>query len=787
MLANRFIRKKLLLAMLAASATAMANAQQAGNWPDSQLIETEEVAELEEVVVTARKREELLSQVPVAVSVFSSSQLQKRGIFAIPNLQDVVPGLDIVDSFSAKTDRTVQNLVIRGFSPSNGLESTVSMFIDGVPVTSGTALTSVGSPERIEVLRGPQSAYFGRNTFAGAINVVTRNPAEQFTGSLMMEVAEFNFSRLRGEIDAPLMDGLLGLRMTLEGYQRNGHYTNVPDGKSLGDQESILGSLTLAFTPLENLSVKAYAYVSEDNDGPAASAFLPAVDLFDSNNNQLLASQSNCLVNGNPFFCGTLPSLENPVSYNTELTPQIAEILNNPTNQITPGLVDGYGSGREYSHFHLVADWGISEALNLTFLAGVNDESWALLNDIDHYYSEIFNYAFYAQNQVKDSSSELRLSYNDEGPISGVIGISYLDRKTATGVANLLSPAEDQVSVDEPSDRSAETVGVFFGVTYAINQMFSVTFEGRQQEDTLTLASLPSQSADEISEIFSNFIPRIIGEMSLNDGLNAYLSYSEGVNPGAFNRTLLGLAEEDLETAAGLGIDFRVEPEEVKNYEIGLKGMLFEGRFSYATALFQADWSNQINNTAFSLAGQDSVVSASVNSGEVITRGLEFESSVLLMDSLTINTAFAYMDSDIQSFQNNNLSEFIGDTDYSGKEQPFFSPLSLSVGLEFDSVLFNSPYFARADYTFREGQWLSQANLAKTPDINRVNLRAGIELLSFLDLQIYVNNLLDDDGYLAGHHLNVFEQTFAFAQTPSAALATLPLKRTAGAQLTFSF
>ena len=127
-----------------------------------------------EIVVTARKREENLLKVPVTVTAMTSETLEKRGVVSMQDLAASTPALNINNNSSGHADRSFQQIVLRGFTPSTTLATTTSLFIDGVAVSSPSAFTAISAPERIEILKGPQSAYFGRNTFAGAINVVNK-------------------------------------------------------------------------------------------------------------------------------------------------------------------------------------------------------------------------------------------------------------------------------------------------------------------------------------------------------------------------------------------------------------------------------------------------------------------------------------------------------------------------------------------------------------------------------------------------------------------------------------
>ena len=136
------------------------------------------------IVVTARKREEDILDVPLTVTAITAENLDVKGVTSMQNLASSTPGININDSSSGHADRGFQQVVLRGFTPVTTLATTTSLFIDGVAVSSPSAFTAISSPERIEILKGPQSAFFGRNTFAGAINIVNRTPGDEWHGSV---------------------------------------------------------------------------------------------------------------------------------------------------------------------------------------------------------------------------------------------------------------------------------------------------------------------------------------------------------------------------------------------------------------------------------------------------------------------------------------------------------------------------------------------------------------------------------------------------------------------------
>ena len=275
---------------------------------------------LGDIVVTARKSNESILDVPLSVSAVTAEDIQKRGITSINDIARFTPSININNNAASRNDRSSQQLIIRGFTPSAFTNPTASLFIDGVPVSSSSAITIISSPERVEVLKGPQSAYFGRNTFAGAINVVNKTPGTEFAGAVGGTLGTRDLYRLHGELEGPLVGDWLRFRMTGDRFNKDGSYKNrFNRSETLGDQRTDSATLTLYAEPTSSLKLKAFGLFSEDNDGPSAQALVSAVEVRDAAGNIVAANQSNCTLPGvtaagaahpNPWFCGVTPKID---------------------------------------------------------------------------------------------------------------------------------------------------------------------------------------------------------------------------------------------------------------------------------------------------------------------------------------------------------------------------------------------------------------------------------------------------------------------------------------------
>ena len=194
---------------------------------------------IEEIIVTASKRETTLQATPIAVSVVTNKDLEQAHIQDIKDLQFLVPSLRVTQLQSSGNT----NFVIRGFgngANNAGIEPSVGVFIDGVYRSrTASALADLPNLERIEVLRGPQSTLFGKNASAGVISVITAKPSlNETTGSTTLTVGDYNQVIVKGDVNGPLSD-TVGFSLSGSFSQRDGYYDNLAGGDALGEAGKI--------------------------------------------------------------------------------------------------------------------------------------------------------------------------------------------------------------------------------------------------------------------------------------------------------------------------------------------------------------------------------------------------------------------------------------------------------------------------------------------------------------------------------------------------------------------
>jgi len=777
-----------------------------------------------DIVVTARRKEERILDTPITINAITGDEISARRITSLQDLSQNVPGSNVINQASngGRSDRSFQAIVLRGVSPSTSQLQTASVFIDGVPVASASALQTITAPERVEVLKGPQSAYFGRQTFAGAINIVNKLPAEDLAASVSGLVGSRANYDATMELSGPLVGEALGFRATARAYGKHGSYRNAADpGETLGDQSTKTGSLLLVARPIEGLTIKAFGLLTDNKDGAPAQGLISAYNVFDANGTLVVPSQSNCTVNGNPFFCGTAPRLPSATpAQTTTLSPTTLASIRQGNNKLlsASNSPDGLGLVSRNYHIHLSADWKLGDTgLTLSSNTGWNNERFSEVADLDNIAPTNFagfaalggyNFLFMIDSKSRDFSQELRATFENGGPFHATFGASYLNASSTFGNGSSVA-VNLPLSFATFGASGSKTYGVFFGAGYDLTSQISINLDGRYQVDKLASYAGPggttvtndgfgvkpgfyAEGKKFAGGTYKNFMPRAIIQFKPDTDNMIYASYSKGVNPGTFNTGLLTSTRQAVDIALANNIGVIVDPEKLDNYEIGLKGLLFGKRLRYEVSTYFENWTRQINQQAFTYlddAGIPQQLLASTNTGHVHIKGLEASLGYTLAKGLTLDLAGALTDSKIKDAVNANTTALTGITDFSGNQMPLTSRWSGTASAQYLTRLGRASELeglARFDMTYKSGAYTNVANLVKGPDVTNVNVTLGVQTDTF-SLQAYVTNLFNSKAFYSVGDSVLIDPSFAHFSPNSALIAQLRELRTIGVRGSITF
>ena len=777
--------------LFAASAAAVALA--AGT-SSAQEVRAAQPGALEEIVVTARKVEENLMEVPVAISAVGAAQLQAAGIKDLATLAMYTPGL-MVDKGTGALSR---QLTFRGLSVASG-----QIFIDGAPYT-GPSNLYLGNLERVEVLVGPQSAYFGRATFTGALNYVTKAPSAEFGVDLNAEYATRNYHDISASIEGPIAGERLTARLSAQHSFRGGHWESATDRNyEMGAIKQSSASLTLDFQPTENISIRVNGIYNLEESSARAT-----INLVGANPNPNVIQTLRCDLGGRfgnvpaQYACGALPTAGEVdpriISTNSGLNAfqQFVFFESFPNNPLTithfdrkfketPGEKRELFGGTARIDVDLLDGWTATYAGAYFYTKG-QTINWANQRDDRGLVpSPLYSPTNFPPNCTlgvgtcgvnqwvsigpllgqtvnQDYSHELRVTTPPERSLRGTAGASWLLSKNPGGTNTGFVPTTVGVITCCPTASRDSTPAFFGGLYYDITDRLTIGGEARYQWDILSRepqlsrpagGPLVAVPAPRFGETFTSFSPRVTIDYTLDDHL-LFALWSRGYRPGGFNNALVNSPPAtiaQLQALFNAGIAF--EQEKLDNYEVGLKSTWLNGRLQTILGAYYQQWRNgQISNSVVLVGTGGSIDNFSLilNVGAVDLYGFEGSAAWAVTDNLVVNATLNYQTSDIKEYvytphglrirnsTNVTGNKFQGARDWSWTLSPQYTN-RLSGDWE---------WFARVDWKHKGKYYVDPTNVAWIDPHDIVDASIGITT-GTLRLTLYGKNLTDDDHFLA--------------------------------------
>jgi iron complex outermembrane receptor protein len=593
----------------------------------------EETLVLEEVIITAQKREQSLQDVPLTVTAFSGDFVTENGVQDIRDIQGLTPNLSI----KSRGD-TEASVFIRGIgsqAPGIGADPAVGIFIDGMVASRGTNATAAFfDVERIEVVKGPQGTLFGRNASAGAISIITKKPQlEENSGMVMFGLGDEG--QVRGQFIGNLAAGdNWAFRLGANYNKRDGLYYN-----ELTDQEMLnVNSKNFRFSVLGLVTEKW------------ETTFL--VEYIDSKNNDVIVTDDDA-------FASVIRQNRAPAKQRLESTRLIW------TNK-----------------------WAVSETMDLTSITGYYDHD-VNVTPVDADEIE-FDIVTFEEPQTNDTfSQELRLN-GSNGDVDWFAGASYVhedlafrnDLRYEEGIVlDLLAGAGFLCDVpDLPEctyrsevpfgDNTTKSWAVYGDFTWHFADRWSLTAGARYTKDkkSFTYNNPPSggilgvidgQIFGPVTDGFlyaddswNSFDPRVALDFAATENTTIFASYAHGYKSGGFNRQTHDFLP-DPQTIRSF------DEEKVNSYEVGTKSALLGGRASLNFSAFYNDYTDYQLETLVDLLPQVQ------NIGDIKSKGIELEGRILVTENLELAGTYAYLDSEVK---NSVVPELVGmDTPQSPK------------------------------------------------------------------------------------------------------------------------
>jgi iron complex outermembrane receptor protein len=735
-------------------------------------------AQIDEIIVTANKREQTLQDIPVSVTVTTGDTISKAAIQDIIDLQSVVPTLRV----SQLQSSTNTSFAIRGFgngSNNEGIEPSVGVFIDGVYRSrAGSSISDLPRLERVEVLSGPQSILFGKNASAGVISIVTPKPSGETGGYIEASLGNMGYKNTKALFESAISEDL-SFDVSGNMTQRDGYFTNIAGGAAMNERERWGVRGQVSWIPTDNTEVRIIADYDEIDE----------------------------------VCCG------------------VSNLINGPTGGVigalggalVPEQPFAYRIATDIDPFNEVENGGISAQIDVDY------ESFVLTSITSQRFSDTlealdidFTSAPLTQTSPNDLnvdtfSQEIRLTSTGDGDLSWMLGAFYFDEEVkydseviwgpqarnyfdalvaGLGAPGALGAVEAGIGLpagtffangtgaQDSFSQEDQSTSIFGQFDLQLNEQLTLTagFNYTQAEKEVTVsqvntnvfAAVPAAFVGGLS-VLQGTLPPVVNlpnaiedntsddsdttytlrlAYDLNDNINIYGSYATGFKASSWNLSrdsgpnaadLAALVAAGLTTnAPNLSAGSRfADPEESEVYELGLKAVFERGSFNMALfdQTIKGFQSSIFNGTGFELR----------NAGMQSTKGVEFDLVYYPVESLRLGFAGTLLDP--------LYDEFVGGgfdgADLSGTKPAGIHEVSLSLSALYDFRLGNNDAYARADYQYADEVIIvdnippAVAAIA-TREIGSLNMSAGMNTQSGLNLSIWARNVTNDEYMTSG-------------------------------------
>ena len=703
---------------------------------------------LEEITVTARKREESMQDAPLSVSALSSEQLDALHVRDLTSLATGLPNVSLDD---VGTTRGVANFSIRGLGITASIPSidpTVGVFVDGVYMGLNNGIVfDVFDLESIEVLRGPQGILFGRNVTGGAILLNTKKPGEEFEGKIRAAVDGGGDGGLNGYLMGSVGGAIsnnFAAKITAYYNDDEGWFKNLATGNDHGAIKQLMVRPVIVWNPTDNVEIVArYEYSDIEGDGPS--------------------SQSHISGSG-------LPGV--PISHDPE------------TFDFS---IDEEGFQTNETHFFSTEiEWSVSDTGTITNIFGWRDYKGSALSDIDAQPAPWFHGGF--GSNAEQISNELRYNGMVGDKTNLTMGVYYFKNDLEYAESRFLLGGA--LTQDGGGLYGVETLGAFAAIDYDLSDTLTVSAGLRytKEEKDAQIATLPFNTNAPCDVLqgtcvydfndkksWTNVSPKLGATMAISDDTNVYTHWTRGFRSGGYN--LRNTAGDIVNNPPG-----PFDEETVDNFEIGFKNAFEGGRIN--GAIFH----NKISDLQADINSADpvsGVVQVIKNTADAEISGIELDGVFSVTDNFVVTASLGAINAKYTKVLYDLNGDGVIDEDDLGLALKRAPKLTYSLGLNWDVELGSWGYMtSRASYGHRDRVAWNEANTAYVPEQRIVD--AGLSFASNSDtwvIGIYGKNLTNEVKWGGDTQLPAMLGPVPLGGT----FSPLAKGRVVGAEITWSF
>jgi iron complex outermembrane receptor protein len=633
---------------------------------------------LEQILVSARKREEDLQDVSTSVSALGPTELDRRFDLDLRDFANAAPNV-IIDDLQQGPGSPAA-ISIRGIGTSDvekSFDPTVGVVVDGVfiGVNSGAMLKALDL-ETVEILRGPQGTLFGRNSIAGVINVTRSRPAFEFGGRIRAGYGNYDDIQLDGYVNIPIVADRLAIKLGGAKREQDGYFYHIDKDVDVGKQDYRALNASVLLVPLDGLEIY-YRFDRQWQDQDANTVV-----------NMAQPGQLWCNLReaGFPFENHCAVSLTVPESGGRYLVTQDGAPAESYFDSDTHTLNMG---------------WQFSDGFRMDYVFGKFKTDEAVFQDWDGT-SDTLYHTNRPARYVQDSH-ELRLTSTLDGPLNFVVGAYLWDSKYRIDLQSFVSfvdltafgiPLGTVLDIRQSVEQSTKSKALFFEADYKLTDALTLNVGGRYTRDRKTqgvaggLADDPTfdNLDDPIRDKWERFTPKASISWRFSDEAMVYGLYSAGFRAGGF------IGRPSTVYAAVTPYD----PEKVDNFELGWKTEWFDNRLRVNGSVYYMKYKDKQEEFSVSVPGGTGQQSLVLNTSSAVIKGLEIDALAIPVEGLTLRATLGLMDAKYKKFILSS-PEF-DDADFSDRKLRRAPDYTATLGFTYEWPMFGGTAWVSADW-----------------------------------------------------------------------------------------
>lgn len=674
---------------------------------------------LDNIVVTAQKRQQADLNVPISMTVLDQDDLENSRGAALKDIQQLVP------SFSMERGSGFNALTIRGVGGGGniiGFDPRVGVYLDGIYMGQAQALNqSLFDIDQIEVLRGPQGYLFGRNTVAGVVNITTHAPTNKLEGDVRGVVGSSGTYESYATVSGPISERVLG-KISLASETRDGFISNIYDDQKLDDLKRLTARGQIILLPSDKLSIRIAADTSKTKQKVVLGE--PISDLFEL-----------------PLQNGTLP--KRTVDFNT---------APNETVKLAGGSI--------------TTNYTMDSQYVLTAILGYRDTHQEMLLDNDYSANDLLRSSLV--DDFKQFSEEIRIASPNTSRVRYTAGLYHLNETANTDHKATIGTDAGTTLVNHPlipfplpfttvsgtlpgavvfynGKIQTETTAVFGALDYDIIDTLTLNLGARYTRETKKLLfnldgsqsgnfAIGSLTNYRDSRSDNNLSPTVGATYTLSQNQNVYAKYSRGFKSGGWNTDFLSTNAVNKPA---------FDTETVNSYELGTKGLLFDGRIRYDLAAYISQFKNFQVSQFVNLGGGATSIELT-NAANVASKGIDASFALRATPQLDIGFNFSLGKAFFKSFSNCSAT-----VDCTGHRLPYASNFSSALTADYGMRLpnLNGKLDLYGEYSYHGKSF---SNVINNPTIHSISSRELVNVrLGYLpdnshwDFSLWIHNLFD--------------------------------------------